>query len=133
MRAIQRWKQSARKLKRETYALYLAARHPCTPWYAKLFIICIAGYALSPIDLIPDFIPLLGYLDDLVIVPFGIGLALKMLPTDVLEECRQRAYTELGGEKPKSWASAVVIAAIWLVSLGLVGVWVYRRIHSWYR
>ena len=130
MGTIQGWKDSARKLKRETYALYLAARHPRTPWYAKLFILCVAGYALSPIDLIPDFIPVLGYLDDLLIVPLGVGLALRMLPPDVLAECRREANARMPSERPKSWAAAAVIIVIWLGSLVLVGFLVYRRVRG---
>ena len=130
MGAIQQWKDSARKLKRETYALYLAARHPRTPLYAKLFILCVVGYALSPIDLIPDFIPVLGYLDDLLIVPLGVGLALRMLPPDVLEECRLKANARTMAERPKSWVAAAVIIAIWLVSLSIVSFLVYRRVRG---
>lgn len=81
-------KQRARKLKAETFALYLAARHPETPWYAKLFVAGIVAYAFSPIDLIPDFVPILGYLDDLILIPIGIALAIKMVPPSILAECR---------------------------------------------
>ena len=129
MGVIQRWKDSARKLKKEAYALYLAARHPRTPWYAKLFILCVAGYAFSPIDLIPDFIPVLGYLDDLLIIPLGVGLALRMLPPDVMAECRHEANARMTAKHPESWAAAAVIIAIWLGSLALIGFLVYRRVH----
>ncbi len=84
-------KQRARHLKSETFALYLAARDPRTPWYAKLLVAGIVAYAFSPIDLIPDFVPVLGYLDDLILIPLGIALAIKMVPHSVLAECRARA------------------------------------------
>ncbi len=88
---LEKLKQRASHLKSEAYALYLAARDPRTPWYAKLLVAGIVAYALSPIDLIPDFVPVLGYLDDLVLIPLGITLAIKMVPDSVLAECRERA------------------------------------------
>jgi uncharacterized membrane protein YkvA (DUF1232 family) len=88
-------KQRARRLKAETFALYLAARHPGTPWYAKLFVAGIVAYALSPIDLIPDFVPVLGYVDDFLLISLGIALAIKMIPAPVLTECRARAQAVL--------------------------------------
>ena len=84
-------KQRARQLQSETFALYLAARDPRTPWYAKLLVAGIIAYAFSPIDLIPDFVPILGYLDDLILIPLGIALAIRMVPHAVLAECRARA------------------------------------------
>src|SRR6266487_2484830 len=83
-------KQRARRLKSETLVLWFAARHPGTPWYAKLLVAGIVAYALSPIDLIPDFVPILGYLDDLILIPLGIVLAIRMIPAPILEECRAR-------------------------------------------
>ncbi len=109
---IARWRQRAGLLKRETYALYLAYRHPDVPWYAKLFAACVVAYAFSPIDLIPDFIPVLGYLDDLLLVPLGITLALKMIPPDVMAACRDQARAAEG--RPVHWAAAVIIVAIWV-------------------
>ena len=85
------WKEKVALLKREIHALYLACRHPDTPWYAKLCALLVVGYALSPIDLIPDFIPVLGYLDDLLLLPLGIALVLRMIPEPVLNECRAQA------------------------------------------
>ena len=85
---LENLKDRAQILKIETYALYLAARDPRTPWYAKLLVTGVAAYALSPIDLIPDFIPILGYLDDLILVPLGIALAIKLIPRTILEECQ---------------------------------------------
>ncbi|MEK9803682.1 MAG: DUF1232 domain-containing protein, partial [Curvibacter sp.] len=84
-------RQRARALKAETYVLYLAARHPRTPWYAKLLVAVVVAYAFSPLDLIPDFIPVLGLLDDLVLIPLGLLLALRLVPPQVLAECRARA------------------------------------------
>lgn len=109
---IARWRQRAGLLKRETYALYLAYRHPDTPWYAKLFAACIVAYAFSPIDLIPDFIPILGYLDDLLLVPLGITLALKMIPPPVMAACRDQARAAEG--RPVNWIAAVIIVALWV-------------------
>lgn len=86
-----RLKPRARRFKAEAFALYLAARDPRTPWYARLLVAGIVAYALSPIDLIPDFVPVLGYLDDLILVPLGIALALKLVPRHVIEDCRMRA------------------------------------------
>lgn len=83
--------QRARALKRETYALYVAYRDPRTPWYARVVVACVMAYALSPIDLIPDFVPILGYLDDVILLPLGIALALRLIPVDVMRESRARA------------------------------------------
>lgn len=88
---VDQWKAKARQLEIETYTLYLAYRHPEVPWYAKVFAGCVVDYLFSPIDLIPDFIPVLGHLDDLVLVTLGITLALKMIPKTVWEECREEA------------------------------------------
>src|SRR5688572_28611749 len=84
-------RQRAHALKVETLALYLVARDPRVPWYARLFVAAVVAYALSPIDLIPDFVPMLGYLDDLILVPLGLALALRLVPRPILEECRARA------------------------------------------
>ena len=115
------WKRRARQLKAETYALYLAYRDPRTPWYARILAAVVVGYAFSPIDLIPDFIPVLGYLDDLVLVPFGIWLVLKMIPAEVMAESRSRAQETLANGKPVSRTAAVVIVAIWLL-LAVLGI-----------
>jgi uncharacterized membrane protein YkvA (DUF1232 family) len=111
---IERWKQSARWLKSETYALYLAYKHPTTPLFAKAFAGLVVAYAFSPIDLVPDFIPVLGYLDDLILVPLGIALALKMIPAAVMDECRKKAQIEIGEGKPVNWFVAVIIVVVWL-------------------
>ena len=115
MQAIETWKQRARQLKVETYAIYLAYKDPRTPWYARIFAACVVGYAFSPIDLIPDPIPVLGYLDDLVLVPVGVALALKMIPQTVLAECREKAQAAMSQGKPTNWTAAGVIMAIWLL------------------
>jgi uncharacterized membrane protein YkvA (DUF1232 family) len=112
---IERWRLGARRLKRETYTLYLAYQSPATPWYAKVFAIGVVAYAFSPIDLIPDFIPVLGYLDDLILVPMGVSLALKMIPPQVLADCRAEAETTLAQGQPTNWWAALAIIAIWLL------------------
>src|SRR5918911_3206143 len=109
-------KARARTLKRDTYALYLAARDPRTPWYAKVLAAAVVAYALSPFDLIPDFIPVLGYLDDLLIVPAGIALVLRLVPAEVLADCREQAQER--AERPVSRVGAVFILAIWLLAAG---------------
>lgn len=119
-------KQRARHLKAETFALYLAARHPQTPWYAKFLVAGIVAYAFSPIDLIPDFIPIIGYLDDLILIPMGIALAIKLIPASVLAECRARAQATMQNGKPVSRVAGAVIIAIWLVLAALCSVWAYK-------
>jgi uncharacterized membrane protein YkvA (DUF1232 family) len=114
------WKARARQLQAEVYALYLAYRDPRVPWYAKVLAACVVGYAFSPIDLIPDFIPVLGYLDDLVLIPLGIALTLRLIPPEVMVECRERARSELAAGKPVSRVAAAVIMAIWLGLAALV-------------
>ncbi len=113
---MESWKEKARMLRREVYALYLCSRHPDTPLCAKLFALVILGYALSPIDLIPDFIPVIGYLDDLVLIPAGIALLIRVMPDAVLQECRRRALADPPAGKIRSWAGAVVIACIWALA-----------------
>jgi uncharacterized membrane protein YkvA (DUF1232 family) len=109
------WKQRLQQLKRETYALYLAYRDPRVPWYGKVWAACVVGYAFSPIDLIPDFIPVLGYLDDLIIVPLGVIIALKLIPPPVMAECRQKTAEVMAQGKPIMRGAAFVILAIWLL------------------
>lgn len=116
---INDWKARAKALEREVYALYLCSRHPKTPLYAKLFALLIVGYALSPIDLIPDFIPILGYIDDLVLIPFGIALLIRMMPKDVLEECRQKAQSPRAN-KPTRWTGAVMVVCLWVLAIYVI-------------
>ena len=115
LRTIEKWKQKSRHLKIEIYALYLAYRDPRVPWYAKAFVALVVGYAFSPIDLIPDFIPVLGYLDDLVLIPLGVAVALKMIPEKVMEDCRIRSKEVMSKKKPINRVAAVVIICIWLM------------------
>lgn len=119
-------KQRARHLKAETFALYLAAHYPRTPWYAKLLVAGIVAYALSPIDLIPDFVPVLGYLDDLVLIPIGITLAIRLVPDYVLTECRARAQETMQNGKPVSRVAGEAIIVIWLGLAALPIVWAYE-------
>jgi uncharacterized membrane protein YkvA (DUF1232 family) len=116
---LEKWKTRARQLKTETYALYLAYKHPGVPWYAKVFSALVVAYLFSPIDLIPDFIPVLGYLDDLVLVPLGILLALKMIPEDVWQECKEDAQQATRLDSPTNWVAAGIIIIIWLLLFGL--------------
>jgi uncharacterized membrane protein YkvA (DUF1232 family) len=118
-------KQRVRELKAETYALYLAARHPDTPWYAKLLVAGIVAYALSPIDLIPDFLPIIGFLDDLVLIPIGIVLARRMIPPGVLAECRARAHQVTADGGPVSRIAGLVVVLIWLGLAALAIVWIF--------
>jgi uncharacterized membrane protein YkvA (DUF1232 family) len=108
------WKLKAKALKQEVYALSLAAKDSRVPWYAKVFAVLIMGYVLSPIDLIPDFIPVIGYVDDFILVPMGIILLIKMIPKEVLEECREKAKAHHGRMKGRHWIAASVIILIWL-------------------
>jgi len=121
-------RQQARALKAETLALYLAVRDPRVPWYAKVTAAVVVAYALSPIDLIPDFVPILGYLDDLILIPLGIALVLRMIPVTVMEDCRERARVELTGNRPVSRTAAGAIILIWILSAVLVGWWAYRAL-----
>jgi uncharacterized membrane protein YkvA (DUF1232 family) len=113
-------KKRAHALKAETYALYLAVRDPRTPWYAKVLAGAVVAHTFSPIDLIPDFIPVLGYLDDLLITPIGIWLALRMIPPEVMAESREKANAALLEAKPTNWGAAVVIVVIWLILTALI-------------
>ena len=126
--SLEKWRQRAGRLKSETYALYLAYRDPRVPFYVKLFVAFVVGLAFSPIDLIPDFIPVLGYLDDIIVVPLGVALAVRMIPGEVLSESRQRAQEMVEkGERPVSRGAAAVIIALWLV-LVVLAVYVAARI-----
>ncbi|MBA4491319.1 DUF1232 domain-containing protein [Paracoccus sp. S1E-3] len=123
--AFERLKQWARALKREVVALWIAARDPRTPLGARIVAALVAAYALSPIDLIPDFIPVLGLLDDLLIVPLGILLAVRLIPPALMAAFRRRA----GGlqDRPRSLAAAGIIVAIWVLALLLAGAAFLRR------
>jgi uncharacterized membrane protein YkvA (DUF1232 family) len=123
---IDDWKMRARQLKTEVYAVYLAYKDPRTPWYAKIFAAVVVGYAFSPIDLIPDPIPVLGYLDDLVLVPLGAYLAVKMIPKQVMDECRVKAREVMAEGKPVNKIAAVIIVLIWIGLAVAMGVIIYR-------
>lgn len=121
MAVLARWRQWARRVKREIHAIYLAARDPRTPWYAKAVAVAVVAYAVSPIDLIPDPIPVLGYLDDLVLLPLGILLVRAAIPAEVLAESRERAASEERPRMPGGRIVAAVIVLVWLATLvGLV-------------
>ena len=116
-----RLKTWAYGLKRLSLVVYFAARDPRTPWAVRLLALGVAAYALSPIDLIPDFVPILGYLDDLVIVPLGVALVVRLLPDEVAATARQRASEAM--DKPVSYMAAAVIAALWIIAATVVGIW----------
>lgn len=119
------WRQRLRALKRDALTVYFAARDPRLPWPLRWLVLAIAAYALSPIDLIPDFIPVRGYLDDLILVPLGVALVVRLTPPAILADARARA--ERVAIRPVSVVAAVVIAAIWLLLLAGGGLWLWRR------
>jgi uncharacterized membrane protein YkvA (DUF1232 family) len=125
---LSRIKSWARNLNRDGYAIYLASRDPRVPWFAKILAIAVAGYALSPIDLIPDFIPVVGYLDDLIILPLGIWLVISLIPDEVMVEYRAKANET--GQRPTSRTAMVAIILLWIagaVALGYYGYVYWRR------
>jgi uncharacterized membrane protein YkvA (DUF1232 family) len=122
-----RWRTQARRLKRDAHALYLACRDPRTPWAAKALAAALVAYAFSPIDLIPDFIPVLGYLDDLVVLPLGVLLVSRMIPATVMADCRARAERSLATGRPVSWLGAAIVLAAW-IALAVVGLLLARRV-----
>ncbi|AJY77007.1 YkvA family protein [Paenibacillus beijingensis] len=119
--AFNKLKKQARAIKQNIFILYLAYQDPRVPWYVKLFAVCVVAYAFSPIDLIPDFIPVLGYLDDLIIVPIGISLALKMIPQRVIEDCRAKADEMRKKGEPKNWTAAAIVIVVWILLIVWVG------------
>ena len=126
---LEHLRSKAQALKREIHALYLAARDPRTPWYAKAVIAGVVAYALSPIDLIPDFIPVLGYLDDLVLLPVGIYFALKLIPPIVIADARESA-AEINGRLPKSWLAAAVIVVLWIAAAIMLSIYFMRMLNT---
>ncbi|MDP9351384.1 MAG: YkvA family protein [Chloroflexota bacterium] len=114
MGTLDTWRSRARAVKTEVRALYLAYRDPRVPWYARAFAALVVGYALSPIDLIPDPIPVLGYLDDLVLLPLGVVLARRLIPAAVLQECREKVQAMGSGPRPRNWIAGTVILALWV-------------------
>ncbi|MNW59474.1 hypothetical protein D3C74_373930 [compost metagenome] len=121
---LSKLKSYARKLKQNLFVLYLSYRDNRTPWYAKVVAICVVAYAFSPIDLIPDFIPVLGYLDDLIIVPVGISLALKLIPSHIIEDNREKAEEIKKNGKPKNWFVGILFILIWV----LLAVWICKLV-----
>ena len=113
---LDKLKSRARALKVEAFAIYLAARDPRTPWYAKALIFFVVAHTLSPIDLIPDFIPILGYLDDLIITPLGIALAIRLIPAEVLEEARRTVATQ-GLGRGAGFVGAGIIVIVWILAI----------------
>jgi uncharacterized membrane protein YkvA (DUF1232 family) len=126
---IEIWKQRARELKTEVYAIYLAYKDPRVPLHARVFAACVVGYAFSPIDLIPDPIPVLGYLDDLILIPLGVAIAIRMIPPIVLIECRDKAREVMKEGKPVNRVAAAIIIGIWLLMAGLAIVLMLRLIR----
>ena len=124
------FKELARRLKAETYTLYLVVRDPRTPWFAKLLAGAVVAYALSPIDLIPDFIPVLGYLDDLLLLPLGIWLAVRLVPAEVMQDCRRQAQESPGPVAAANRAAAVVIVVIWLGLAALALYWFLELLRA---
>jgi uncharacterized membrane protein YkvA (DUF1232 family) len=118
---MKRWAERARRLKTELFALYLAARHPQTPWYAKLVVAGFVAYAVTPVDLFPDALPILGIVDDLIFVPLAVALAVRFVPAPVLAECRTRAQERVAAQSKPAW---VVIGAVWVV-LAAAGIALY--------
>jgi uncharacterized membrane protein YkvA (DUF1232 family) len=126
---LDRWKKWARRLKTETYALYFAYQDPRVPWYAKFLTAFVVAHTFSPIDLIPDFIPVLGYLDDLIITPLGLALVLKMIPKEVMIEARRKA--EMSNEKidRASRVGLIIVVCIWLLVALLLFMWILSIIR----
>ncbi len=123
LQSLKRW---ARELKQDVYALYFAYQDPRVPWVVRLLTIGLVAYAFSPIDLIPDFIPVLGYLDDLILVPLGVFLLLKLIPQPVLMDCREKAAARLGNEKPRNWIVGGLIIVVWVLLALWVGYALYQ-------
>src|SRR6266480_180620 len=115
-------------IKRDVLAIYCAAHDPRVPWYAKALAICVAGYALSPIDLIPDFVPILGYMDDVVIVPLGLLIVIKLIPAEIMAE--HRALAAAAQDRPVSHTAAIVIVIVWAACILLAGWLCYRSFVS---
>jgi uncharacterized membrane protein YkvA (DUF1232 family) len=124
------WKQKAAQLKRQTLALYFALHDPRVPWYAKGLMILVVAYAFSPIDLIPDFIPVLGYLDDLILVPLGVYLALRMVPPQVMQECRAKAEQYLAQDLPQFRWMGVIVLGIWFLVILLIILWLVNLLNK---
>jgi len=125
----QRWKDKACALREQLVALYIAYGDPRTPWFAKLWAALVVAYAFSPIDLIPDFIPILGYLDDLMLVPFGIAVAIRMIPDEVLTDAHEQAAA--GIDPPRAWGATITIVILWMMVLVWLGRMFWRLWRDW--
>ncbi len=123
-----RWRAAVHHIKRESLTLYAAYRNPRTPWYARLFLALVLAYAFSPIDLIPDFIPVLGYLDDALLLPLCIWLALRIIPAPVLADARREAAARIAEGRPVSRVGAVAIVSLWLLGIVVTAAWIMDRI-----
>ncbi len=123
---MEKFKVWAKKLKQQIYVLYFAYKDERVPWYAKLFAVCVVAYAFSPIDLIPDFIPILGYLDDVILVPLGIVVALKMMPNEVISDCEEKAKELMRNGKPKNWLVGSIIILLWSIII----LWVIQKVYQ---
>jgi len=122
---LERARSWARRIKRDGLTLWFAGKHPATPWYAKALGAFVVAYALSPLDLIPDFIPILGYVDDVILLPVLVWITVRLLPTEVLEECRTKAeeWMASSARKPRSLVGAVAVVSFWLLTTVLLGAW----------
>jgi uncharacterized membrane protein YkvA (DUF1232 family) len=127
---FQRLKKWARKLKTETYVLYYAYQDPRVPWYVKLLGAFVVAHTLSPIDLIPDFIPIIGYLDDLIITPLGLALAIKMIPEEVMLEARQKVETPMDEIPRAGRVGMIIVLCIWFLVAILIILWIMKMIRS---
>ena len=125
---MQTWKSWAQRLKTELYALYLAYRDPRTPWYARILAALVVAYAFSPLDLIPDPIPVLGYLDDLLLLPLGIWLVLRLIPAEVMADSRLAAQARIAEGKPVMRLGLALVLIIWGLGLVLVGWWLWKSL-----
>jgi uncharacterized membrane protein YkvA (DUF1232 family) len=128
LRLLEYVKLTGRTLRQDVVALYFAAKDPRTPWYAKAIVICIIAYALTPIDLIPDFIPVLGYIDDLLFLPLGIYIAIKIIPEPVLVDCRKR-LTGMEGSLPRNWTAAATIVLLWIAAASALAMYLWRIVR----
>ncbi len=119
-RLIKKLRTWANKIKSRLYAIYIAYTEYTLPWYVKVLAVCVLAYALSPIDLIPDFIPILGYIDDIILLPLGIALLIKIIPKEIMAECEKKAESLSKQKLPKNYAAAAVIVLIWILIAGLI-------------
>ena len=128
---MKQWQQKAKELKRETYALYYACKDSRVPWYVKFLAGCAIAYAVSPIDLIPDFIPVLGLLDDLILLPLAIILILKLIPANIMDDCRRQAEATVASDKNQlqSWNASVVIIVIWFIVGVILAFWIHSLVR----